>query len=146
MFVTQLLHDIKPLIPGVMSSVSLFTPHDCLCIEEVREAVVVHLRAGARTHLAAPNQAFPKFSQILRNLHESCTPTFAQPPLDVFSLSLRDLPDAVPKRGADRLSSPDASPRRDEVSVTSGVREGIGGAARAPATLEGWWPSPLFLL
>lgn len=117
-----------------------------LCIEEVREAVVVHLRAGPRTHLAALNQALPKFSQILRTSTRVPAPTSAQPPLDVFSLSLRDLPDAVPKWGADGLPSPDAPPRRDEVGVTTGVREGIGGAARAPATLEGWWPFPLFLL
>lgn len=73
------------------------------------------------------------------NPSDGSAPTSAQSPSDVFSFSLRDLPDAVLGCGASRRAPPNAPPRRDEVSVATGVREGIGGAAGMPTTLEGWW-------
>lgn len=77
-------------------------------------------------------------------LSDSSVP-FVQPLSDVFCLSVRDLPDAVLRSGADWRPPPNASPGRNEVGITAGVREGIGGAAGAPATLEGWCLSPLLL-
>lgn len=73
----------------------------------------------------------------INNPSDSSAPTSLSPPSDVFRLSLRDLPDAVLGCGVGRLSPPNALPRRDEVGVATGVREGIGGAAGTPATLEG---------
>lgn len=69
-------------------------------------------------------------------LFDSSAP-FVQSLSDVFCLSVRDLPDAVLGSSADWRPPPNASPRRNEVGVTTGVREGIGRAAGAPATLEG---------
>lgn len=62
---------------------------------------------------------------------------------DVFGLSLGNLPDAVLGSTTGWWAPPNASARRDEVGVATGVREGIGGAAGTLATLEG---RRLFLL
>ena len=57
-------------------------------------------------------------------------------PSDVFSLSLRKLPDTVLGPAPGRWAPPDAPPRRDEVGVAPGVREGVTGATGALAALE----------
>ncbi|TNN78899.1 hypothetical protein EYF80_010825 [Liparis tanakae] len=64
---------------------------------------------------------------------------------DVLGLSLGNLPDAALGPAAGRRAQSDAPPRRDEVGVAPGVREGVGGAAGTPATLEGCWLFPLLL-
>lgn len=83
------------------------------------------------------NQALLALSQILTTPLTVLLQHLLSPRSDVFRLSLRDLPDAVLGCGAGRLSPPNAPPRRDEVGVATGVREGIGGAAGTSATLEG---------
>lgn len=81
-----------------------------------------------------------RINQVLHpdisKLSDSSAP-FVQPLSDVFCLSVRDLPDAVLRSSTDWRPPPNASPGRNEVSITTGVREGIGRAAGAPATLEG---------
>ncbi len=57
---------------------------------------------------------------------------------DVFGLSLGNLPDAVLGSATGLRAPPNAPPGWDEVGVATGVREGIGGAAGTPASLEGW--------
>lgn len=83
------------------------------------------------------NQALLALSQILTTPMTVLLQHLLSPPSDVFRLSLRDLPDAVLGCGVGWPSPPNALPRRDEVGVATGVREGIGGAAGTPATLEG---------
>ncbi len=56
-------------------------------------------------------------------------PLMLSPTSDVFCLSLRNLSDAVLRPAPHWGAPPNASPRCDEVSVATGVREGIGGAA-----------------
>jgi len=56
---------------------------------------------------------------------------------------LGNLPDAALGPSAARRAQSDAPPRRDEVGVAAGVREGVGGAAGTLAALEGWRLFPL---
>lgn len=73
----------------------------------------------------------------------SSAPSPAQPPSDVFGLSLGNLPDAVLGPATGGRAPPNAPPRRDEVGVATGVREGVSGAAGTLVALESRW---LFLL
>lgn len=55
------------------------------------------------------------------------------------------LPDGVLESATGRRAAPNALPRRDEVGIATGVREGIAGAAGLPAPNESWLPFPFLL-
>lgn len=78
------------------------------------------------------------FSKYFQALPLQFCSVFCLAPSNVFRLSVGYLPDAVLGSAAGLWPPPNASPRRDEVGVASGVREGVGGAAGTSATLEGW--------